>query len=916
MDNSNIQAIITKYRESKIQSEAEVRSKLIVPLLEELGYAPKYRAEEFPVYGYAGMEKLKAKNADFLLFDNEEFAEHRDRTPENNEWVREHSLLVVEAKKPGKIPEELGQAQYYTMWTRAVAYIETDGEEVFGYYYNPVANDRKVLQTTVDDLSASEVLGLFTYESVSITKEKGIQFFSLAGDFDGRNSVLNTSEFEEDAFIISHPVQYFGHEEEIREVLSWLGPHKVIFVYGEGGIGKTEFCREVLIQANTKYFAVNLTECRDFGQFIRRVAGVLEIAVATDDTAVQIMKLVLNRLITVKGILYLDNFEDVMSETKTEEAERRRVLGFLRKCRSIIPGTVLVSSRKRIQCDFEKKGLELKPLDDDSAVSLFMEIWKGDKDKRIRRFVIDDLCKFPLAIILAANHMVYYASSIEELKEQWVKARETVRIEGMENERHVSVTTALSITYEEIKADENARRLWELFTLFPESINVSAADCIIPDCYSARVTLSDLSVIHKDGKKLSMLPLLREFIRDTDEYALDLPIISEKLLEYYSGLFQVDRSTEMGSEKDLRAIEVLSDALFFMDCMTSEKNAVTVGKMHTMLCDFYQDRPYEAIEVVSRTVNQAFLGDGQVNANITKYLGDLEMRTDKLEDAEKHYCEAEEVYRRIQDDLGLSNVLLAMGDLEMRIDKLEEAGKYYREAEEVYKQIHYDLGLANVQKAMGDLKLRTAKLEEAGKHYREAEEMYRRIHFDLGLANVLQSMGELELRTAKLEETEKHYREAEEVCRRIQFNLGLANVLLMMGNLEMQTAKLEEAEKHYREAEEMYRRIQFFLGLANVLRAMGNLEQRKTHHRQAIKSYEIAVYYYEKTMGKVGMAYTSAELCYCNAEEGNKEKALHYAQQVDELCESLPYESVKDYCGRKLRRAFEKLEMSRTDIRE
>ena len=70
MDRSNIQAIITKYRESKIQSEAEVRSKLIVPLLEELGYASKYRAEEFPVYGYGGREKLPAKDADFLLFDN------------------------------------------------------------------------------------------------------------------------------------------------------------------------------------------------------------------------------------------------------------------------------------------------------------------------------------------------------------------------------------------------------------------------------------------------------------------------------------------------------------------------------------------------------------------------------------------------------------------------------------------------------------------------------------------------------------------------------------------------------------------------------------------------------------------------------------------------------------------------------
>ena len=313
------------------------------------------------------------------------------------------------------------------------------------------------------------------------------------------------------AFSLSHPFRYFGHENEVAIVLNWLADNKIIIVDGEGGIGKTEFCREVIDRAakaapECVVNAVNLIECRDFSQFIRRVAGVLGIAVAVDDTPESIEGLVLSRLSEVKGILYLDNFEDVMSEAKRNDA----------------PVTVLVSSRKRIQGVLNKNELDLKPLDDDSAVSLFMEIWGGDEDERIRRFVIDDLCNFPLAIILAATHMVYYASSIEELKGQWAKARETVRIEGMENERHESVATALSITFEEVKADENARRLWELFTLFPDTIDIDTADRIIPDCYSARVKLTDLSVLHKDGEKLSMLPLLREYARETEEYNCEL----------------------------------------------------------------------------------------------------------------------------------------------------------------------------------------------------------------------------------------------------------------------------------------------------------------------------------------------------------------------------------------------------------
>ena len=823
MDRSNIQAIITKYRESKIQSEAEVRSKLIVPLLEVLGYASKYRAEEFPVYGYGGRERLSTKNADFLLFDNEEFADHRANTKLNVEWVREHSLLVVEAKKPGKIPEELGQAQYYTMWTRAVAYIETDGEEVFGYYYNPVANDYKVLQASVDELSASEVLEHFAYENVSRTKEKGIQFFYHMGNSGGKNSVLTTPYSEEGAFIVSHPFQYFGHEAEISKVLSWIWTHKIIIVYGEGGIGKTEFCREVLIQANTKYFAANLIECRDFGQFIRRIAGVMGIPVAADDAPAMIESRVLEGLRQVRGILYLDNFEDVMSEVKTEKAERRRVLEFLRKCLGDVPVTVLISSRTLPQTDFGFKDHWLKPLDDLNAIALFMDIWGGDENKAIQDFVVKDLHNYPLAIILTAKQK-RYVQSIDRLKELWKNARKNVRVRGMGNDRHESVETALSITYDEVKNDENARQLWVLFTLFPEAIDASTVKSIIPDSYDAVRKLIDLSVVHGEGEKLEMLPLLRDYARETEEYNEDLEVLSGRLIKHYSGVFDVNRSTEMGSEKDFRAVNALGDALYFMDRMVGTNNTIAVGTLHKMLRDYYMDSPYEAVEVLTKAVKHLSFDDRGIEANLIEYLGDLEMRTDKLEEAEKHYAEAEGVYRRIHDDLGLANVLRAMGDLEKRTDKLEEAEKHYVEAEGVYRRIHADLGLANVLKAMGDLEKRTDKLEEAEKHYVEAEGVYRRIHEDLGLANVLM--------------------------------------------------------------------------------AMGDLEQGKNHFRQAIAYYEKSVRLYEKTKGRIGMAYTCSELCYCYAKDGNKEKATIYEQQVIELCKNLPYENVKRYCMMKIRSAL------------
>ena len=118
----DISMLINDFLRQNIQSEAEVRSKLIVPLLELLEYPKDLRAEEFPVYGYEGSKSLKTKAADFLQFTSNEFSTHRGKSDEELEWVYKHSLLVFEAKKTTERIIVKGQPIFYSAWTKSVAY--------------------------------------------------------------------------------------------------------------------------------------------------------------------------------------------------------------------------------------------------------------------------------------------------------------------------------------------------------------------------------------------------------------------------------------------------------------------------------------------------------------------------------------------------------------------------------------------------------------------------------------------------------------------------------------------------------------------------------------------------------------------------------------------------------------------------
>lgn len=82
-DKAAIQSVIDEYRLSDIQSESEVRSKFIVRLSEVLGYSSQFRGEEFPVYGYGGREPLRAKDADFIFFNDKSFGSYRENTQKN-----------------------------------------------------------------------------------------------------------------------------------------------------------------------------------------------------------------------------------------------------------------------------------------------------------------------------------------------------------------------------------------------------------------------------------------------------------------------------------------------------------------------------------------------------------------------------------------------------------------------------------------------------------------------------------------------------------------------------------------------------------------------------------------------------------------------------------------------------------------
>ena len=70
------------------------------------------------------------------------------------------------------MPDSPGQAQFYTMWTKAVAYMVTDGCEIQAYCYSDISADYRIICCTTNELPYIENLGMLSFDNVRAIKEK------------------------------------------------------------------------------------------------------------------------------------------------------------------------------------------------------------------------------------------------------------------------------------------------------------------------------------------------------------------------------------------------------------------------------------------------------------------------------------------------------------------------------------------------------------------------------------------------------------------------------------------------------------------------------------------------------------------------------------------------------------------------
>ena len=542
---------------------------------------------------------------------------------------------------------------------------------------------------------------------------------------------------------------------------------RTVLVHGAPGIGKTEVCKAVYrkLRAADPQFSMPFVDAvgsAGIADMMERIAVALGMSlnnVTPGELFDRLHEHVIALCRSGARYLYLDNFEEACDKLSDDE----RASLYDRLIRLNSAGLRLLIS-SQIKLPFGRP-VSVEPLDGSQPVTglpwdefcaldrvtLFLNTL-GRKPRQNEHAALVTLMHeiggHPLALVLTATYG-RTCGSVAELLDDWYECECTTA--GLRKSQQ-SLRRALTLAWRNVRQTQAAVFLWAVHahSVLPlDTETIKDLNAILPEPFKDRELREGGRVLRAfgllsstdDGKEQMLLSVKKPFVSMGDEAKrASVKALAAWIILCGDLLEQGDNQmlSDHQSRHD-RALALLPQCFSLAEYCLDNQHYGSLAFLLRRAYNFYQFDRIRSLPLLQRLLRET-PEDFPLRAVCYCRLGDLFRFNGRLEDAQKAYDEAEQFFRKIQNALGLANVLRSRGNLFYRTGQLEDAQKAYDEAEQLYRQVHDVLGLANVLLSRGDLFQINENWQGAAASYEQALPLYRQVQDSMGLCYTLSEL--------------------------------------------------------------------------------------------------------------------------------------------------------------------------------
>ncbi|KAJ7702553.1 P-loop containing nucleoside triphosphate hydrolase protein, partial [Mycena olivaceomarginata] len=333
------------------------------------------------------------------------------------------------------------------------------------------------------------------------------------------HNTLNSSQMSSESFSMlpSKPKIFYGRESELASILKTLDQECArITILGPGGMGKTSLARAVLHHADVtaKY------EHRFFVSCDSATTSIEIAALIGDHIGLKPGKDLTQPLLRYFAgqstcLLILDNLETVW-EPMGSRVGVEELLSLLTDIAHLALLITMRGAERPAKVRWTRPFLEpLKPLSDDAAQQIFLDIADDFHEPKDIQSVLNLTNNMPLAVDLIA-HLVDNEGCPSVLA-RWETEKTGLLSVGHDRRSNIDTSIRISLSSPRLISSPGAMDLLRLLSVLPDGlsdIELLHSDLAIQDILTCKVVLLSTSLAYQDDKKqLKSLVPIREHMQ-------------------------------------------------------------------------------------------------------------------------------------------------------------------------------------------------------------------------------------------------------------------------------------------------------------------------------------------------------------------------------------------------------------------
>ncbi|MCX6059398.1 MAG: tetratricopeptide repeat protein [Chloroflexi bacterium] len=673
-----------------------------------------------------------------------------------------------------------------------------------------------------DALKPSKELALVLLEKVGIPKSDCAAWLPFArglGDPPVKQTIPLPAPIRNN--LPASLTTFIGREKEQADVINLITKNRLVTLTGSGGVGKTRLSIQAAAELLTEYpigvWLVELAPLTDPALVPQSVCAVMGVKPDGDTSALEALT---NYLRNKKLLLVLDNCEHLI------DACAQLCNSLLRSCPDL---RILASSREALGIDGEQSyrvpslslpnsKIILNIIQESEAVTLFVERAASVQPEfaltETNAPFIAQICQRLDGIALAIE---LAASRVKMFKVEQIAARLDDAFGLLTSGNRTALprqqTLRALIDWSYNLLSEEEKTFLRKLSVFMGGWTLEAAEAVCgnADALDLLTHLVDKSLVsvdleHGNEPRYYLLETIRQYAQEKLISSDELNMLYHRHQNFFAEL-AIEAEIHFKSRDQALWYDLLDNELdnlrIALTSLEGDVNASLILRFASSMWRYWKNRGYhneggEHFKRILGRFSTDIYREPQAYARVLNSSGALAYQTGDITYSEERRIEALEIFRKLDDKVGIADCLNGLGNTAISQGNYDSARSYYEESLDIRKTLEDKTGIARILGNLGLLAYFQMDYVRSYFLHMESLMVFRELLDNEGIRHELFNLGDVFLSQRDLINANSFYQESALIAMKTKDQWGLAYANKGMADVTFEQGNYSEAAALYR----------------------------------------------------------------------------------------------------------------------